>query len=597
MPTRTLAGRGRRFPAALLLLAALAVGSGPELTGFSRPDPAGGHAAKDPAIQDPTPKATLALARIDKAALATLTLEQVEGLRSVLELRTSWLVAGPLDAFERLSRAGTPVEVIDRDPRDRWFEVTVGPRTEGEPGRRARTDERGREARQSVVALETDVWIRAAADQAPGPATPPGSRVIRISAVGGPSLAFAAQRVIQRVPAAQADVRDDPRIAALAAEVSADRLRAGVEALQSFQTRDATTTGSLSAANFLYDYFRGIGLATRYEDFTFAGTIDGVRVTGLPATNIVVTIPGTVSPEQIVVVGAHYDSFGREQTRVFAPGADDNASGSAALMEIGLVLSRQPCDFTVRIVAFGAEEYGLHGSRVHAVAARAAGEHILAVLNLDMIGFTDRVPEDLDVVVDTRSEWLAARYIAVTDKYAPLPTTRRLDPLLRASDHAPFWDNGYSAMLGIEDAVLNNPYYHRATDRVETLNFDFASGAVRATLAVAADLAQPSRTPAPPLRPSARTSFLRSLVSRVKLTELSWSQPSDRQAVGYHVYRSVTPHGSYQRVTGSPVTATSFTDRVTSAADQVAYYVVTAVDAAGRESNYSVEVDDGTIRQ
>ncbi len=570
MPLRTLARRG---PAALLLLSALAIGSG----------------------QDLTPNA---LGRIDKTALATLTLEHVEGLRSVLELRTSWLVAGPLDAFERLSRAGTPVEVIDRDPRDRWFEVTVGLRTEGEPGRRAPADERGREAPGAApVPLESGVWIAAAADQAAGPAAAPGSRVIRVSAAGGPALALAAQRVIQRVPAAQADVRDDPRIAALAAEVSADRLRAGVETLQSFQTRDATTTGSLSAANFLYDYFRGLGLATRYEDFTFAGTIDGVRVTGLPATNIVVTIPGTVSPEQIVVVGAHYDSFAREQTRVFAPGADDNASGSAALMEIGRVLSRQPFDFTVRIVAFGAEEYGLHGSRAHAVAARAAGEQILAVLNLDMIGFTDRVPEDLDVVVDTRSEWLAARYIAVTDRYAPLPTTRRLDPLLRASDHAPFWDNGYSAMLGIEDAVLNNPYYHRATDRVETLNFDFASGAVRATLAVAADLAQPSRTPAPPLRPSARTSFLRSLVSRVKLTELSWSQPSDRQAVGYHVYRSATAHGSYQRVTGSPVNATSFTDRVTSAADQVAYYVVTSVDAAGRESNYSVEVDDGTIRQ
>jgi len=574
MPSPTLAGRARRFPALLLLVLSAAL--------LLRP---GVQASGD------------ALARIDKAALATITIDQVEGLRSVLELRTSWLVAGPLDAFEKLSRAGTPVEVIDRDARDRWFEVTVGPRTEGEPGRRPPADERGREAPGSMVALESGVWIAAAADQAAGPATTPGSRVIRISAAGGQSLALAAQRVIQRVPASQADVREDPRIAALAAEVSADRLRAGVEALQSFQTRDATTTGALSAANFLHDYFRGLGLATRYEDFTFPATIDGVRLTALPATNIVATIPGTVSPEQIVVVGAHYDSFGREQTRVFAPGADDNASGTAALMEIGRVLSRQPCDFTVRIVAFGAEEYGLHGSRAHAAAARAAGERILAVLNLDMIGFTDRLPEDLDVVVDTQSEWLAARYLAVADKYAPLAMTRRLDPLLRASDHAPFWDNGYSALLGIEDAVLNNPYYHRATDLVETLNFDFASATVRATLAVAADLAQPSRAPAPPLRPSARTSYLRSLFSRVKLTELSWSQPSDRQAAGYHVYRTTTPHGSYQRLTAQPVTATSFADRVTSEADLVSYYVVTTVDAAGRESNYSVEVDDGTIRR
>lgn len=575
MPTRTLAGRGRRFAAALLLLAALAVFAHPRI-----------EAAGD------------ALARIDKAALAKLTLDEVEGLRSVLELRASWLVAGPLATLERLARAGIPVEVIDRDPAARWFEVTIGPEPKGDSRRPPLADARGREVPQlAPVPLEQGVWITAAVDQAAGPSTMPGSRVIRVSAAGGPALAVAAQRVIQRVPAARAEVRDDPRIAALAAEVSPDRLRTSVEALQSFQTRDATTTGALSAANFLYDYFRGLGLATRYEDFTFPGTIDGVRVTGLPATNIVVTIPGSVSPDQVVVVGAHYDSFGREQTRVFAPGADDNGSGTAALMEIARLLARGPFDFSVRIVAFGAEEYGLHGSRAHATAARAAGERILAVLNLDMIGYTDRVPEDLDVVVDTASEWLASRYIAVADKYAPLPIARRLDPLLRASDHAPFWDNGYHAMLGIEDAVLNNPYYHRATDRVETLNFDFAAGVVRATLAVAADLAQPSRAPAPPVGPSARTGFLRSLLSRVKLTELAWSPPSDRAAVGYHVYRSPTPHGTYQRVTGSPVTATSFTDRVTSAADQVAYYVVTAVDGAGRESNYSVEVDDGTIRR
>ena len=574
MPSPTLAGRARRFLALLLLVLSAAV--------FLRP---GVHASGD------------ALARIDKAALAKLTLADVEGLRSVLELRSSWLVAGPLAALDRLAVAGTPVEVIDRDPGDRWFEVTVGP-PEREAAGRVPAGARGRNTQAEPAALlEEGVWIAPAADQAVGASTPPGSRVIRVSSAGGPSLAIVAQRIIQRVPAAQADVRDDPRVAALASQVSADRLRANVASLESFGTRDATTTGALSAANFLYDYFRGLGLSARYEDFTFAGTIDGVRVTGLPSTNIVVTIPGSVSPEQVVVVGAHYDSFSRDGTRVFAPGADDNASGTAALMEIARVLAPQPCDFTVRIVAFGAEEYGLHGSRFHAAAARAAGERILAVLNLDMIGFTDRLPEDLDIVVDTASEWLAARYIAVANRYAPLPTLRRLDPLLRASDHAPFWDNGYSAMLGIEDAVLNNPYYHRATDRVETLNFDFAAAAVRATLAVAADLAQPSRTPGPPLRPDARTTDLRSLVSKVKVTELTWLQPADRQAVGYHVYRAATPHGDYQRVTASPVTATSFIDRLTSSADQVAYYVVTAVDAAGRESNYSVEVDDGTIER
>ena len=536
------------------------------------------------------------LASIDKAALSRLAPGDITALRSILELRRSWLIVGPSDVLDRLARDGAGLMVIDRAPAGRWYELTVGAGG-GERGRVAPAGGEGRAAAAAGVRVEEGVWVTVAADQAAGASTPPGSRTIRVSSASTTALSVAAARAIRRVPLAVAGVREDPRVADLVAEVSAERLRAGVEALESFQTRDATTSAALAAANFLYDSFRRLGLDTRYEDFTFTGTIDGVRTAGLPATNVVATIPGRVSPDQIVVVGAHYDSFGREQTRTFAPGADDNASGSAALMEIGRVLSRQPCDFTVRIVAFGAEEYGLHGSRQHATAARAAGERIIAVLNLDMIGYTDRVPEDLDLVVNTESEWLASRFAAAASRYAPLPIAQRLDPLQRSSDHAPFWDSGYTALLGIEDAVLNNPYYHRATDTVETLNFDFATAVTRATLAATADLAQPTRAPAPPSRPGAEATVLRSLVSRVKLTTVSWSAPSDGRAVAYHVYRSTTSRLGYERITGAPVAETFFHDRTTVGADRPGYYVVTAVDAEGRESNYSVEVNDGRVNR
>ncbi len=382
---------------------------------------------------------------------------------------------------------------------------------------------------------------------------------------------------------------EDRGIATVAGAVSAARLRAGIGELESFQTRDATTAAAVAAANFLYDSFVRFGLDTAYEDFTFTAEVDGVRVTGLPASNVIATIPGTVSPEEILIVGAHYDSWSRGGTaRTFAPGADDNASGTAAILETARVLAGRRFDFTVRIVAFGAEEYGLHGSRFHAQAARAKGERIIGVLNLDMIGYVDRPPEDLDLVVNAASQWLATRFTEAAAGYAPLPTAPLLDPTERASDHAPFWDNGYSALLAIEDRVVTNPYYHRTTDTIETLDLAFATTVTRATAAAAAELAQLSRDPAPPAGLRVEALALRSPFARVKIARLSWSAPVGG-AAGYHVYRSTTSHLQYRRLTTEAIRTTSFDDWILERPDDTYYYVVTAVDGTGAESNPSAE--------
>lgn len=397
---------------------------------------------------------------------------------------------------------------------------------------------------------------------------------------------------------ARAATGENGPIAAFAAAVSAARLRAGIAELQSFQTRDATTAASRAAANFLYDSFVRLGLEASHEDFTFAAEVDGVRVTGLPASNVIATIPGSVSPEEVLIVGAHYDSWSRGGTaRTFAPGADDNASGTAAVMEVARVLAGRRFDFTVRIVAFGAEEYGLHGSRFHAQAARARDERIIGVLNLDMIGYVDRPPEDLDLVVNAASEWLATRYAEAASRYAPLPTAPLVDPTERASDHAPFWDAGYSALLAIEDRVVTNPYYHRTTDTIETLDLAFAAAVTRATAAGAADLAQLSHDPAPPTALAARTGSLRSPFASVRVVRLTWAAPAGG-ASGYHVYRTTTSRLQYRRITSGATRDASFTDWIVERPDERYFYVVTAVDGSGAESNPSAEVssDDAGAR-
>jgi len=280
----------------------------------------------------------------------------------------------------------------------------------------------------------------------------------------------------------------DARIAALVNQVSSERLTARIQELENYQTRYYTTGQARLAATAIADAFRQLGLAVEIEAFT---------VGGVASSNVVATIPGRTTPAQIVIVGAHYDSYAPRVFLTTAPGADDNASGTAGVLEIARILAGQPFDCTIRLIAFGAEEHGFDGSFAHANAAKARGDAIVAMLNMDMIGYVDRAPEDLDVVADTASAWIGDRFVEAAGLYTALPILKRVDPTSVYSDHYPFWLAGYPAVEIIEDDDVPNPYYHTVNDRLTTLNPAFATAAVGTTLAVAATLARPTSSNVP----------------------------------------------------------------------------------------------------
>jgi hypothetical protein len=378
----------------------------------------------------------------------------------------------------------------------------------------------------------------------------------------------------------------DLRIQALVARVSPQYLASAIAWMEAFQTRYCLTSNARAAAWAIHDQFRLYGLEVSMEEFLY---------NGVPQLNVVATIPGRVSPEHIVVIGAHYDSYSKQAAASSAPGADDNASGTAAVLELARVMAGQSFDFTVRFVAFGAEETGLNGSRYHATQAHARGERILAMLNLDMIGFVDRAPEDLDATANPASGWLGDFFAASAPAYSALPISTWVNASARSSDHAPFWDQGYPALMLIEDnsPATTNPYYHTTDDRFDRLDLGFATSVTQATLAVAAALAQPTGSPAPPTNVSARQIAGSSLFSNVATVVLEW-QGGPAAVSGYNVYRASTSHGTYTRVNAAPVRGTSFVQnqvfRGTTRPTSLGYFAVTAVDAAGRESNRSAEV-------
>jgi len=526
------------------------------------------------ALSGPGDTAEKALIRVEKGDLWILPAEVLARLHGIQELETSWVILASDEQLSELAARRVPAEILDISPEGKAYFLVFLRSPEAAGGLRGFGEVRildewtvlfwsgGREAREILPA---EFKLKRLSPEDRFPVVRPGRE--------------------RAVSAAEADVRLRRRAAELIPQfvslVSKANLTKNIQDLQDFRTRYASTAACEYAGTFLFEHFSSLpGLETSYDPFLFAGT----RTT----RNIVAVLPGKSNADRSVILCAHYDSTSNQPT-TNAPGADDNASGTAAVMEIARVLSSYAFDFSLKFICFSAEEWGLYGSKHYAQKAKAAGETIIGVVNMDMIGYEDVPSEDIDIIVNPASDWLGARYLSAAERYAPLPTLKIVNASFRGSDHSPFWDQGYHALCGIEDAGVPNPHYHKTTDTLSTLNMDFVTSVTRASLALGAELAQPVVSLSAPAGLTARSQVLTSLFSNAKTVFLDWRTTSD-QAVGYNVYRS-TNRERYEKANGTLLTATTFTDRFLRAGSAY-YYAVTAVDSSGRESNFSAEVRD-----
>jgi Zn-dependent M28 family amino/carboxypeptidase len=206
--------------------------------------------------------------------------------------------------------------------------------------------------------------------------------------------------------------------------------------------------------------------------------------------NVVATIPGTVTPDEIYIICGHYDDTS-QNAESYAPGADDNGTGTISTIEAARVLRGERFESTLRFVCFSREEQGLVGSGAYARKAAARGDSIIGALSFDMIGYVNAQPEDIDIIYDSPSAWMCLAYEEAAGLYVPgLGVRKRFDPGMASSDQKSFWNNGYCAFCGIEDDPPSNPYYHRTTDRVSTLDFSFYTSVVKGAVAMLADKAR-----------------------------------------------------------------------------------------------------------
>jgi Zn-dependent M28 family amino/carboxypeptidase len=217
---------------------------------------------------------------------------------------------------------------------------------------------------------------------------------------------------------------------------------------------------------------------------------------GVTATNLIVEQTGTTQPEAIVVLGAHYDTVSS------TPGADDNASAVAVLLEVSRLLKGHVGRKTLRCVAFACEEppyfnLNLMGSQHHAREAAKRREQIVGMLCLEMVGYftsqpnSQRVPDTLPrwthrffpsrgnflAAVGNLSSWrLAWSFRRGFKRGSRLPLFSIVLPEriqeIRLSDNSSFWDRGYPALMLTDTSFLRNPHYHQESDTPETLDYD-----------------------------------------------------------------------------------------------------------------------------
>jgi uncharacterized repeat protein (TIGR01451 family) len=236
--------------------------------------------------------------------------------------------------------------------------------------------------------------------------------------------------------------------------------------------------------DYIRDRMQALDLNVQYQSFSLNGDM---------LDNVEGTLEGWEPGSDVVyIASAHYDSISDDPDNA-APGADDNASGTAGVLEAARVLSRYRYRHTLRFVAFSAEEQGLIGSYYYASAARSAGTAIGGVINLDMIGWDSNSDDVMEIHAGPHSDSqaLGNAFGAANDVYGI-----SLEPqyftlgALPWSDHASFWNQDYPAILIIEDSPDFNPYYHKTTDTLDKLDLPYATKFVQTTVATLAELAE-----------------------------------------------------------------------------------------------------------
>jgi hypothetical protein len=272
------------------------------------------------------------------------------------------------------------------------------------------------------------------------------------------------------------------------AEASIDRVFAYEERLFGFDSKHITRPGNKLASEYLYDTYKSLGYEPEYQWFSPRNALGG------QTANVIATLKGTVNPELVYVVSSHYDSTAA------GPGADDDTSGTAALLETARMMAGHPQPATIVFASFTGEEAGLLGSREFVRRAVESKMRIVGALNNDTVGWAN--DQRLDNTIRYSNAGIRDVQHGAAMQFSDLIT---YDALYYKSTDAAAYYEAYGDIVGGIGSypVLASPHYHQSHDVLETINHRLVTEVAKTTAASLMLLASsPSRLTELKLQPS-----------------------------------------------------------------------------------------------
>jgi hypothetical protein len=361
--------------------------------------------------------------------------------------------------------------------------------------------------------------------------------------------------------------------------VSPDSLRIWVRRLQNFNTRYTFSDSIPFARQWIFNKFASFGMGeVKVDTFYYYNYVWGLGWHYV--YNVRAVVPGTTHPDRLIVVGGHYDSIRFDDSLSFdfpniaAPGADDNATGSCAVLELARIISAHPLKCTVIFVTFDSEETWMDGSYSYTESIYNQGVDLDLMINFDMIGYTNDADPDVLIPHGTTSVPFGQIMAYAATNYTWLrPVLADPSP----SDSWPFYEYGYEVLWAFE-GDFNDVGYHNAGDTLGILDVPYMTEVVKmglATLSLVSDSPSPVESLKAVNAGDGHTVYL------------SWSANPPADSVVYYKVYFGTASSHYDSV--HQINATS--DTLRNLAENTTYFIgVTAVAADSFESVVTNEV-------
>lgn len=264
--------------------------------------------------------------------------------------------------------------------------------------------------------------------------------------------------------------------------LNAARFLSDIQTLASFGKRNTFAASNATARDWIASEMTDAGLTVTKPQFTVSATT---------AYNVVGKLTGSATPDDFIVVGAHYDSLPGSSSS--SPGAEDNGSGTAAVLEMARAFGPQGSQLSIYFIAFGGEEQGLYGSTAWASALTAQQRtHLKGAIIMDMIGYS--ADSRMDVLLETSPFASPVRDVmaSAAADFTNLTVFSSDNPF--GSDHVPFLNRNMPAVLAIENDWDVYPQYHKSGDTYALITPAQGEGILRMNTGALARLANPLTT-------------------------------------------------------------------------------------------------------